>query len=216
MAQKVCGRSEKQLRRAGFRSVACLVGRRSATHSPRMRFHRAAALPAVAARCQCLIGGRNVKPILVFRVPRPATRSLYGSPAPRFHRQWHGRRRRWSGARAWRIGKRRGKFRACSRGPRVRRLCRTRVGRRQAPGAYGSGSLSIDFGIMALHLARGCVFFIGAAACHPGALGRDELLSLVVVPAPHVPGRPNLAFTGQAGDILVRLRERLGSRSCSA
>ena len=66
-------------------------------------------------------------------------------------------------------------------------------------GGYGGGALSVDLPLWGF-LGRGIVFVIGFLLVIPApwvASGSIEWM----LPRVQVPGRPNLAFTGQVGDI---------------
>lgn len=68
------------------------------------------------------------------------------------------------------------------------------------PGAPGSGSLSIDFGIWEF-VWRSLVFFIGAIFVIPFPWV-FVMYCRWIVSCTHVPARPNLSFTGQALTVL--------------
>jgi hypothetical protein len=68
-----------------------------------------------------------------------------------------------------------------------------------ASGGYGGGTLSIDLGLWEF-LGRGLLFVIAFLLVIPAAWAATTFYQWIV-PRLRVPGRPNLAFTGQMGDI---------------
>ena len=67
-------------------------------------------------------------------------------------------------------------------------------------GGYGGGPLSLEIGIWDF-LGRSLLMMIGLLLVIPAPWVATMLLSNYVVERVRVPGRPNLAFTGQVGDI---------------
>ena len=134
-----------------------------------------------------------------FLRPRASSKVLtrkfsYASSSP----EGQSRRRRWSGPRAWRTGKKRGIFPAFSQAFRARRPFRARACHRQLAAPRRS-------------VALGRLQHLGTARARAAFLDRH----LLVIPAPwaatgfyrwfiehlRVPRRPNLGFTGKPGDI---------------
>jgi GYF domain 2 len=78
-------------------------------------------------------------------------------------------------------------------------LPRTRGAPPSAAGAHAGGPLSIDAGLWHL-LGWSLVFAFGVALVIPAPWAATYFYRWIVARL-HVPGRPNLAFTGQVGDI---------------
>ena len=109
-------------------------------------------------------------------------------------------RRRWSGPRAWRTGKRPGIFPAFSLGLPGRRPFPGSGVPPMAASAHRGGPLSIEFGIWeftwrSLVLIFGLLFVIPA----PWAI---LMYCRWIVSRVQVPQRPDLAFTGRAVDLM--------------
>jgi hypothetical protein len=66
-------------------------------------------------------------------------------------------------------------------------------------GGHGSGTLSVDLGLFSL-LGRGLLFIIGMLLIVPAPWTGTSFYRWAVSRL-HVPGRPNLAFNGQVGDL---------------
>jgi hypothetical protein len=64
---------------------------------------------------------------------------------------------------------------------------------------YGAGALSVDLGLFSL-LGRGLLFVIGILLIIPSPWTGTSFYRWAVSRL-HVPGRPNLAFNGQVGDL---------------
>src|ERR1700704_3067644 len=123
MAQKVAGLRRKAIAVACPRSLTSLYRHRDS--SPRCGFTASGlvGLPAChnpkGMKCQTDPGSLR---------PKASNRVLIQKPSyARSSPTGRSPRRRWSGPKAWRAGKKRGIFRACFPAPRIRRLLRLRV-----------------------------------------------------------------------------------------
>ena len=91
-------------------------------------------------------------------------------------------------------------FRDCCSDVSDRARSRARQARPLATaGGYGGGTLSIDFGIWDVHLAVDRALASGCSSSSR-ALGR-AIYCRWIMSCVHVPGRPNLAFTGQPATL---------------